>query len=58
MAGGEHWERWWPAVREELISRQTTNGGWVDYQVGGAYATSMALIILQMPKRYLPIFQR
>ena len=26
--------------------------------VGYAYATSMSLIILQMPKRYLPIFQK
>ena len=58
MAGGEYWERWWPAIREELLSRQSSNGGWIDHQVGGAYATSMALIILQMPKRYLPIFQR
>jgi hypothetical protein len=58
MAGGEYWERWWPAIREELLRRQASNGGWIDHQVGGAYATSMALIILQMPKRYLPIFQR
>jgi len=58
MAGGERWARWWPAVREELLGRQSSNGGWLDHQVGGAYASSMALIILQMPKRYLPIFQR
>ncbi len=58
MAGGERWIRWWPAIREELINRQSSNGGWLDHHVGGAYASSMALIILQMPKRYLPIFQR
>ncbi len=58
MAGGERWIRWWPAIREELMDRQSSNGGWLDHHVGGAYASSMALIILQMPKRYLPIFQR
>ena len=58
MAGGVYWERWWPAVREDLLKRQSSNGGWLDHQVGDAYATSMSLIILQMPKRYLPIFRR
>ena len=58
LAGGEHWARWWPAVREEMIVRQQTDGSWTDSGVGPAYATSMALIILQMPKRFLPIFQK
>jgi hypothetical protein len=58
LAGGEWWRRWWPAIREDLISQQTASGGWIDPQQGNAYATAMALIVLQMPKRYLPIFQR
>lgn len=58
MAGGERWTRWWNAVREDLIGRQAANGGWLDHHVGGSYSTSMSLIVLQMPKRYLPIFQR
>ncbi|MCA9290929.1 MAG: terpene cyclase/mutase family protein [Phycisphaerales bacterium] len=58
LAGGERWQRWWPAVRDELISKQSSNGGWLDHHAGGAYATAMALIVLQMPKRYLPIFQK
>jgi hypothetical protein len=58
LAGGDHWESWWPAVREELISKQSANGGWQDHHAGGAYATAMSLIVLQMPKRYLPIFQK
>jgi hypothetical protein len=58
LAGGEEWKTWWPAVRDELIGRQTSSGGWIDRHAGGAYATAMSLIILQMPKRYLPIFQR
>jgi hypothetical protein len=58
MAGGDYWEKWWPAIREELISTQQANGSWPDQHAGGAYATSMSLIVLQMPKRYLPIFQK
>jgi hypothetical protein len=58
LAGGEYWERWWPAVRQELIQRQSTSGGWLDHHAGGAYATAMSLIVLQMPKRLLPIFQK
>ena len=58
LAGGDYWGRWWPAVRDELIRQQMSNGGWLDHHAGSAYGTSMALIVLQMPKRYLPIFQK
>lgn len=58
LAGGEHWERWWPAIRAELLGRQSDDGSWDDSTAGHNYGTAMALIILQMPKRYLPIFQR
>jgi hypothetical protein len=58
LAGGDAWARWWPAIREELIERQGADGSWQDPSVGPSYGTSMALIILQMPKRFLPIFQK
>lgn len=58
LAGGKHWATWWPAVRRELIDRQLSSGPWSDPSIGTAYGTSMALIVLQMPKRYLPIFQK
>ena len=58
LAGGDWWQRWWPAVRDELLERQHEDGFWPDSQVGPQYGTAMALIILQMPKRYLPIFQK
>lgn len=58
LAGGERWKRWWPAIRNELLARQENSGSWNDHQAGEAYGTAMALIILQMPKRYLPIFQK
>ncbi len=59
LAGGDVWGQWWPAIRDELISQQNPNDGtWDDSYAGTAYGTAMALIILQMPKRYLPIFQK
>ena len=58
VAGGKHWKQWFPAIRQELLSRQdSTYGSWSG-QAGTAYGTGMALIILQMPYRYLPIFQK
>ncbi len=58
LAGGEHWAEWWPSVRSELLGQQRTDGTWADPTVGDTYGTAMALIVLQMPKRYLPIFQK
>jgi len=58
LAGGEHWAMWWPAIRSELLSLQMGDGAWDDRSVGKPYGTAMAMIVLQMPKRYLPIFQK
>jgi hypothetical protein len=58
LAGGEHWETWWPAIRRELLDSQLDDGSWDDRSAGKAYGTAMSLIVLQMPKRYLPIFQK
>jgi Prenyltransferase and squalene oxidase repeat len=58
LSGGESWAKWWPAIRDHLLSRQEADGSWSDRSIGDAYATAMTLIILQMPKRYLPIFQK
>ncbi|MBX9737276.1 MAG: terpene cyclase/mutase family protein [Phycisphaerales bacterium] len=58
LAGGTHWATWWPLARAEMLDRQLASGTWLDSSFGPAYGTSMALIVLQMPKRYLPIFQK
>jgi hypothetical protein len=57
MAGDAYWGRWWPAVRDELIGKQSPDGSWRG-QAGPEYGTAMALIILQMPNRLLTIFQK
>jgi hypothetical protein len=58
LAGGQDWATWWPQGRAEMLQRQRESGEWTDPGVGSAYGTAMALIVLQMPKRYLPIFQK
>jgi prenyltransferase beta subunit len=56
LAGGSYWGAWFPAIRDELIARQDKNtGGWSG-EISEDYCTANALIILQMPNRYLPVF--
>jgi hypothetical protein len=57
LAGEPRWREWFPAIRDELVSQQTEEGSWQG-QAGTEYGTAMALIILQMPNRLLPIFQK
>jgi hypothetical protein len=57
LAGATHWNVWWPEVRSELLEKQAAEGYWQG-QAGNEYGTAMALIILQMPNRLLPIFQQ
>jgi hypothetical protein len=55
LAGGDYWANWYKGIREQLLARQATAGNWTG-EVTDDYCTSMALIILQMPNRYLPVF--
>jgi squalene cyclase len=57
QAGGDNWERWYPAVHDLLLPLQQVDGSWMDL-ICAEYGTAMACIILQMPNNYLPIFQR
>lgn len=58
-APSPHWERWYPAIRNDLLEkRNSTNGAWTDNNYGSALATAIATLILQIPYNYLPIFQR
>src|SRR5690606_26700963 len=58
LAGGNHWAEWFPAIREEILGQQNPDGSWPGKEVAQhpEYGTAMALIILQMPNRYLPVF--
>ncbi len=55
----EDWKRYWAAAWPVIVRQQGSDGLWTQGEGGGpAYATAMALIILQIPNNYLPIFQR
>jgi hypothetical protein len=56
-AGGKYWQEWFPAIRDELLTKQMTNGSWQDL-ICTHYGTAMACIILQIPNNYLPILQK
>ncbi|HEX3357735.1 MAG TPA: prenyltransferase/squalene oxidase repeat-containing protein [Tepidisphaeraceae bacterium] len=55
LAGGDYWAKWYPSIRDQLINKQDNDGSWQG-DASKDYATAMALIILQMPNRYLPVF--
>jgi hypothetical protein len=59
-AGGHWWADWFPAIRDELLSRgrYRGDGAWQDRFIGADYGTAMACIILQIPNNYLPIMQK
>lgn len=55
--GGEAWSRWYPAVRDDLVSRQGEDGSWSS-TISVECATAMCLLTLELPNNLLPIFQR
>ncbi len=58
-AEGNHWEPYFGKVRAELLSMQRPDGSFPNEAgPGSAFGTSMAVLILEIPYRYLPIFQR
>jgi len=57
LAGGDHWRRWFPDIRATLVTNQQPDGSWGSVH-GNHYGTAMACIVLQIPNRLLPIFQR
>ena len=58
MAGDQYWDKYYPATRDQLLAMQQPDGSWNGDGIGFAYGTSIATIILQLPFKYLPVFQR
>jgi hypothetical protein len=56
--GGEYWERYYGAMRDRLLKSQLADGSWNGDNVGQTYCTSISVLILSLPNRYLPIFQK
>ena len=57
LSSEARWKRYFPAVRDDLIETQSSDGSWKG-PYGETYATSIALVALQLPYGNLPIFQR
>lgn len=58
LAGPHYWENYYPRIKEEIIQGQRkSDGAWQD-DVGMTYATAMAIVVLQMPCEWLPLFQK
>ncbi|WP_254507619.1 prenyltransferase/squalene oxidase repeat-containing protein [Anatilimnocola floriformis] len=58
QAGGDRFDRWYSAMRDDLIARQLADGSWPSTGEGEDCATAMACIALQVPNDCLPIQQR
>jgi len=58
QAGDDYWDAYYPNARNQLIANQQSNGSWNGDGVGPVYGTALALTILQLPYKYLPIYQR
>lgn len=58
MAGDEYWDAYFPVTRDHLMAQQADDGSWNGDGIGQVYGTSIATIILQLPFKYLPVFQR
>lgn len=54
--GKKAWTQFYPAMTKLEISRQKPEGSWEGGQP--PYPTAMALLVLEIPCRYLPIYQR
>ena len=56
--GGPRWEGWRGQMRHYLLSKQRSNGSWRDRGYGDEFGTAAAVLILEVPIQYLPIFER
>jgi hypothetical protein len=54
--GKKAWTQFYPAMTKAVIARQKPEGHWDGPQA--PYPTAMALLVLEIPCRYLPIYQR
>jgi hypothetical protein len=55
QAGEDYYQRWYPRIRDSLVASQGKDGSWSSR---GDYCTPMSILILGVPYRFLPIYQR
>ena len=54
---GATWDRWTKSVWPRLLEDQKDDGAW-ESRFGDEYGTAMALLILELPLGYLPLYDR
>ncbi len=57
QSGDADFNAWYPKITKTLLARQEASGRW-NLREGDAYSTSMSILILGVPYRFLPIYQR
>lgn len=58
QAGDERYAKWYPKIRDSLISLQKPDGSWKEKEEDYPHKTPMSIIILATPNRYIPVYQR
>jgi squalene cyclase len=58
LSGDAKWRKYFADQARALLEKQSPDGSWDGDHVGPAYGTSIALLILQLPYKNLPIMQR
>lgn len=56
-AGGKDWAEWYPPLRDEIVKLQKADGSW-HMELSAEYCTAFGCLMLEVPFRYLPIYQR
>lgn len=56
--GGKNWDEYRDKIFPRIVSEASPDGSWGQGYIGVVYTTSTNLIILQLPKATLPIYQR
>jgi len=55
--GGDYWMHYFTLMRDRMLTSQGADGAWRG-DVGSTYSTAIGVLILCLPYRYLPIYQR
>ena len=57
QAGEGYYQKWYPRIHDALIKRQRSTGAWTGGH-GTGFDTSLGVLILGVPYRFLPVYQR
>ena len=53
QAGESYYQRWYPKIHDALLDRQRRDGSF-----GSPFDSALAVLVLGVPYRYLPVYQR